>query len=201
VFDCIVQMLVSRPEFEAEHFCQGQVMAVVGLRAIEPSGQFPGFLVQTSRVEISHAEEMKGSEHQFSLFRRHQSAMHLVADYRCALKGEQGRSDNFIDATGGTGGGVFRYMFSRFLREAAGITGDARLNESAGEFQCIGDRWQDVAEIFKQGREVADPVAVLAETTAPMTELADLEEAAWTRLRELVWRDARRDEVLACPLP
>jgi hypothetical protein len=92
----------------------------------------------------------------------------------------------FIDATGGTGGGLFRYMFSRFLREAAGITGETRLNQSAGEFQRIGDRWQEVAEIFKQGWEAQDPVSVLAETTAPLMELADLEETAWTRLRELV---------------
>ncbi len=92
----------------------------------------------------------------------------------------------FVDATGGTGGGLFRYMFSRFLREAAGITGDPRLNESADEFQHIGDKWQEVAEIFKRGWEAKDPVAVLAETTAPMMELADLEEAAWGHLRELV---------------
>jgi len=64
--------------------------------------------------------------------------------------------------------------------------GDARLNESADEFQRIGDRWQEVAEIFKRGWKAADPVAVLVETTAPMMELADLEEVAWTRLRELV---------------
>jgi len=92
----------------------------------------------------------------------------------------------FIDAEGGTGGGIFRYMFSRFLREAAVITGDARLNESADAFQHIGDRWQEVAAIFKRGWETDDPATVLPETTAPMTEIADLEAAAWTRLRELV---------------
>ncbi len=91
----------------------------------------------------------------------------------------------FIDATGGTGGGIFRYMFSRFLREAAAITGDARLNESADAFQHIGDRWQEVAAIFKQGWEADDPAAVLPETTAPLMEIADLEEVAWGRLREL----------------
>jgi hypothetical protein len=94
----------------------------------------------------------------------------------------------FIDATGGTGGGIFRTMFSRFLREAAEITGDARLNESANAFQHIGDRWQEVAAIFKRGWEGEDPVAVLAETTAPMMEIADLEEVAWGWLRELVQR-------------
>ncbi len=92
----------------------------------------------------------------------------------------------FIDASGGSGGGIFRYMFSRFLREAAEIMGDVRLNESADEFQHIGDRWQEVAVIFKRGWEAEDPVAVLAETTAPMMQLAYLEEAAWTRLREWV---------------
>jgi len=92
----------------------------------------------------------------------------------------------FIDATGGTGGGMFRYMFGRFLREAAEITGDPRLNQGADAFQHIGDRWQEVAEIFKRGWKAEDPIAVLPETTAPITEIADLEEAAWGRLRELV---------------
>lgn len=92
----------------------------------------------------------------------------------------------FIDATGGTGGGIFRYMFSRFLREAAEITGDQRLNESAAAFQHVGDRWQEVAEIFQRGWEADDPAAVLPETTAPIMEIADLEEAAWGQLREIV---------------
>jgi len=92
----------------------------------------------------------------------------------------------FIDATGGTGGGIFRYMFGRFLREAAKITGDARLNKSAEAFQRIGDQWQEVAVIFKRGWEADDPAAVLPETTAPLIEIADLEETAWGRLRELV---------------
>jgi hypothetical protein len=92
----------------------------------------------------------------------------------------------FIDATGGTGGGAFRYMFSRFLREAAVITGDARLNQSADSFQHIGDRWQEVAAIFERGWEADDPVTVLSETTAPLMEIAGLEEAAWMRLREIL---------------
>jgi hypothetical protein len=77
-------------------------------------------------------------------------------------------------------------MFSRFLREAAAITGDTRLNKSADAFQHIGDQWQEVAAIFKRGWEADDPAAVLPETTAPLMEIADLEEAAWGRLRELV---------------
>ncbi|MFQ6102273.1 MAG: BtrH N-terminal domain-containing protein [Anaerolineae bacterium] len=92
----------------------------------------------------------------------------------------------FIDAEGGSGGGIFRYMFSRFLREAARIIEDPRMDESADEFQRIGDGWQEVAEIFKQGWEAEDAATVLPETTTRMMEIADLEEAAWMQLRELV---------------
>jgi hypothetical protein len=92
----------------------------------------------------------------------------------------------FIDATGGTGGGIFRYMYSRFLREAAQITGDGRFNKSAEEFQGIGDKWQIVAEIFKRASEADDPGTALPEISAPLLELAHLEEVAWLQLRELV---------------
>jgi len=98
----------------------------------------------------------------------------------------------FIDATGGTGGGIFRTMFSRFLREAAGITTDVRLNESADEFRRIGDAWQRMAETFRQAAEVEAPASMLPETTAPLLELADREEAAWTRLRQLVVAEETR---------
>jgi hypothetical protein len=92
----------------------------------------------------------------------------------------------FISPTGGTGGGTFRYMFSRFLREAAGITGDARLEKGASEFQHIGDEWEKLGEWFRQTSEAPDPAAILPECVAPLHSLADLEQAAWTRLRDLV---------------
>jgi hypothetical protein len=101
-----------------------------------------------------------------------------------ALRGALYNGYVFIDATGGTGGGLFRYMFGRFLREAAEITSQGWLEESADAFREIGDRWQGVAEVFKRGWDAENPVAVLAETTDPLLELADLEGAAWSRLRE-----------------
>lgn len=87
-----------------------------------------------------------------------------------------------IDAEGGTGGGLFRYMFARFLREAADIMQNARLNRSADAFEHIGDRWQRVAEIFKRGWEADDPADVLKAVSAPMLEIVDLEEDAWGHL-------------------
>jgi len=91
----------------------------------------------------------------------------------------------FIDAAGGTGGGLFRYMYGRFLKEAALITGDDQLAEIAVELRAIGDLWQEVAGVFKRGAQAEDTVSVLTETTAPMMAIADREEAVWTGLRDL----------------
>ncbi|WP_432821983.1 BtrH N-terminal domain-containing protein [Trichloromonas sp.] len=45
----------------------------------------------------------------------------------------------------GTGGGGFRFMYSAFLQEAAGITGDARFAELAVRMTDGGDRWREFA--------------------------------------------------------
>ena len=92
----------------------------------------------------------------------------------------------FIDAEGGTGGGIFRYMYGRFLEEAAGILGTKELAQIGGEMLVIGDKWQEVAAIFKRGSEAKDPAAVLPETTESLLEIADLEDESWRRLREII---------------
>jgi hypothetical protein len=92
----------------------------------------------------------------------------------------------FISPVGGTGGGAFRYMLSRFLGEAAVIAGDARLEEGAVEFQRIGDEWETLGEWFREVSEAPDPVARLGECVAPLNALAAREEAAWRHLREAV---------------
>jgi len=91
-----------------------------------------------------------------------------------------------IDAEGGTGGGIFRYMFGRFLREAGAVLDEPRLQESAGAFHAIGDRWQEIAMLFKQGWEAKSPAHVLAGIEMPLRDVADAEEAAWSALRACV---------------
>ena len=88
----------------------------------------------------------------------------------------------FIAAVGGTGGGLFRYMFSRFLREAGDATGDDRLAESADEFKSVGDEWEVLGEWFRTTSEAPHPASHLSECVAPLQHLADLEDAAWGRL-------------------
>ena len=91
----------------------------------------------------------------------------------------------FISPEGGSGGGNFRTMFSRFLHEGAGITGDPRLDQSVSEFKHIADEWEKLGEWFKQASEAADPASLLDECASQLNELADLEEAAWRRLHEI----------------
>jgi hypothetical protein len=91
----------------------------------------------------------------------------------------------FVSAKGGTGGGLFRYMLSRFLREGAIVTGDPRLIASADEFQQIGDRWEELGEWFRRTAKVPEPAAKLKGCVAPLHQLADLEEGAWRALREI----------------
>ena len=92
----------------------------------------------------------------------------------------------FIDAAGGTGGGIFRYMYARFLQEAAEITGENRFADAAKTLTQIGGLWQEVALIYKDGAEAHHPNELLPKTTEPLLKIADLEETAWGRLRSIV---------------
>jgi hypothetical protein len=92
----------------------------------------------------------------------------------------------FIDPRGGTGGGIFRYMYARFLDEAAIITGEARLGELSSDLNAIGDLWEGVAATFSMAAELDDPADLLAPATTPMHEIADREETLWQSLRALV---------------
>ncbi len=102
------------------------------------------------------------------------------------LKGTLFNAFIFINERGGTGGGIFRFMLSRFLREAAGITGDDCLLPIADEFHGIAQEWDELGYWFRDISQVEDPAARLGESTAPLLQLADREQAAWGRLSEWV---------------
>jgi len=91
----------------------------------------------------------------------------------------------FISPVGGSGGGAFRYMFSRFLREAANITSENRLVESAEEFQRIADKWEEIANWFRMTSEKSNPAAHLKECIEPLNRIAELEKLAWSKLNEI----------------
>ena len=87
-----------------------------------------------------------------------------------------------IDARGGTGGGLFRTMYGRFLTEAAGLTGKSELLEAGRQMQAIGARWDAAAALFEQASRAEEPGAVLAEVCAHLPDIAAQEEAVWGQL-------------------
>jgi hypothetical protein len=92
----------------------------------------------------------------------------------------------FIDHRGGTGGGIFRCMYARFLGEAAAITGEPRLAVVAPDLTAIGDRWEEVAKGFSRAAAAEDPAALLDGATRPLEDIADREEEFWRRLAAVV---------------
>jgi hypothetical protein len=92
----------------------------------------------------------------------------------------------FIDHRGGTGGGIFRYMYARFLGEAASITGEPRLAAMGTELTAIGDRWEEVAAAFAEASQAENPADLLVTATEPMGEIADREQDFWERLDFLI---------------
>ena len=82
----------------------------------------------------------------------------------------------FIDHRGGTGGGIFRYMYARFLREAATIVEEPRLADLGTELEKIGDAWEHVAATFARAAEADRPADLLGDATEPMAGIADRED-------------------------
>jgi hypothetical protein len=103
------------------------------------------------------------------------------------LKGALFNAWIFIDKTGGTGGGTFRRMFSRFLREAAAATETPSLETASREFGGIADAWDSVAVQCRKASESSDPAAMsscLPAIGRALAGVADREDAGWQSLQE-----------------
>lgn len=92
----------------------------------------------------------------------------------------------FIDATGGSGGGLFRIMYGRFLKEAAEIAREPRLDKAGESMQAIGDTWQVVASLLREASTSANSGAALPEASQLLMEIAGREQAVWTALQAAV---------------
>jgi len=85
---------------------------------------------------------------------------------------------------GGTGGGLFRYMYADFLREAASHLDDDRLLHLADRFDAAGRLWTEIA-----GHIEGCPAGGAGRLEAAadlLLEVADSEEAAVSELADVV---------------
>jgi hypothetical protein len=115
-----------------------------------------------------------------------------VRQWRKQLPEEQ-RMDNAYMAAMlfervGTGGGNFRRMYARFLKEAAETTGIAALQDSAADYMDLFRRWRHIAKLFEAAS--IDPNAgMYAEDQAIdaiLNELVEREYAAIDRLSNAI---------------
>jgi hypothetical protein len=92
-----------------------------------------------------------------------------------------------IDARGGTGGGLFRRMYARFLKEAAEYTGLKDLKLAAGQMQAAGELWDDVAARFEQAYRAELPAQILESVARSLTHIAQVEQGVWERLDHIAY--------------
>lgn len=87
---------------------------------------------------------------------------------------------------GGSGGGAFRYMYARFLREAFNVLGDDSLARTAEIIAQSGKVFSDIAKRFKTvlTEEIDDLTHRIEEASALFTHIAELEEEAFSILAD-----------------
>lgn len=83
---------------------------------------------------------------------------------------------------GGTGGGCFRYMYSRFLKEAAEITGRTEYLAASEKVMESGRKFTEMAMLFKDVLEDDESLENIPRAAEILEEIADIEEDVFSSL-------------------
>ena len=83
---------------------------------------------------------------------------------------------------GGSGGGMFRFMYSRFLEEAAGVTGQPGYAGAARAMQDCAEGWRAVARPLEGAFDAADPGALVPAVVKGLEDLHRKEGSVWKEL-------------------
>lgn len=87
---------------------------------------------------------------------------------------------------GGTGGGSFRYMYSRFLKESAGITGNKELLKAAEMVNDSGKSFTKIGMLFKDAENVPDLDDRIKKASRLFMEAAEKEESVFGSILDVV---------------
>jgi len=87
----------------------------------------------------------------------------------------------FIEV-GGTGGGCFRYLFSRFLKEAGAVTSDPVLDKASELIGESGKQFTALGELFRDYEHMDDIKGRIDKAGYMLNQIADIEESAYELL-------------------
>ena len=85
---------------------------------------------------------------------------------------------------GGTGGGCFRYIYARFLKEAAEIVANQALTTAAAMFNESGKKFSEIGLMFKDALTMNNINAQIEIASHKFSKIADIEEQSYAFLRE-----------------
>ena len=83
---------------------------------------------------------------------------------------------------GGTGGGCFRYMYSRFLKESAQITGNDELSDASEKIRKSGEMFTEIANLFINAEVADDLNDRIKKASQLFQEIASAEEKVFNEL-------------------
>lgn len=86
---------------------------------------------------------------------------------------------------GGTGGGCFRYMYSRYLREAAKITGNKAFEEASVMFHQAGEKFTEIGLMFLDAEKTRDINEKINVASQKFLKIANIEEKAYSHLARI----------------
>ncbi len=87
---------------------------------------------------------------------------------------------------GGTGGGCFRFMYSRYLREAAKISKIPAMAKAARLFDQSGSKFSAVGLMFRDAEKMSGVQKKILAASEEFRQIAAIEEEAWQYLRKSI---------------
>ncbi len=91
----------------------------------------------------------------------------------------------FIDI-GGTGGGIFRFMYSRFLKEASAITSNPALLEISEIIEDSGRQFSETGKLFKDHEHNYDLEDRIKKASDKLNDIANIETVAYKKLLQVI---------------
>ena len=82
----------------------------------------------------------------------------------------------------GTGGGNFRRLYSRFLKEASELISDKCLRRAWKKLDSSANAWSEIARLLLKASQVENAEEIISKADKKIIECADIEEEAFSSI-------------------